>query len=78
MDVSRNPNNSISIQNAPFYNEVSIQQNRISQHDISLQNVPFFSDEGAQIGVDVKNVSAQYSAKPVFENVSQDFMSDGD
>jgi hypothetical protein len=78
VQYSKKSQNEVSIQNAPFYNEVSIQQNQLSQHDFSVQNIANVEDNAAQVSHDAKNVSIQYSAKPIFENISQDFMSDHD
>lgn len=35
-------------------------------------------DHSIQVGVLVNNASIQYSAKPVFENISQDYIDEED
>lgn len=74
----------VSIQNNPMQDDISV-QHQVDVRDISLQNVANLDDQGVQmsrhdedhsiqVGVLVNNASIQYSAKPVFENISQDYI----
>jgi short-subunit dehydrogenase len=50
----------------------------VHQDDQGIQMSRHEEDHSIQVGVLVNNASIQYSAKPVFENISQDYIDEED